>query len=69
MCCRAEEWNLANPMFTGCLRVYQADRHVRIVLYRFVNPSSRSTSDENLIAFAECPFGNNATASHFLDYS
>lgn len=22
---RAEEWDLANPLFTGCIRVYQAD--------------------------------------------
>jgi hypothetical protein len=26
---RAEDWDLANPLFTGCLRVYQADTKVR----------------------------------------
>ena len=26
---RAEDWNLASPVFTGCLKIFQADTKVR----------------------------------------
>lgn len=54
---RAEEWNLASPLFAGCLRVFHAEQRIRIVLYRYVNAASRSMSDDNLAVFAQCPFG------------
>lgn len=52
---RAEDWGLDKPVFTGCLKMFQADTKFRIVIYRLKDPSTTLTSDENLIFFAECP--------------
>lgn len=53
---RAEEWDLAKPLLTGFLRIFHNDKSsVRIVLYSYKDPTSRSTADENLQVFGECP--------------
>jgi adaptin ear-binding coat-associated protein 1/2 len=52
---RAEEWGLEKPVFTGHLKMLQADTKMRIVLYRYKDESTLLASDENLILFAECP--------------
>lgn len=30
---RAEDWKLETPLFTGCLKVYQADTKVRVLAF------------------------------------
>ena len=52
---RAEEWGLADPLFTGHLRIFQADTVLRIVLFAYRDPTSLMTADENLVLFGECP--------------
>lgn len=52
---RAEDWGLDKPVFTGALKMFQADVKFRIVIYRLKDSSTTLTSDENLIYFAECP--------------
>ena len=52
---RAEEWGLANPLFTGYLRVLQADTKLRIVVYAYRDSTKLLASDENLAKFGECP--------------
>lgn len=52
---RAEDWGIDKPLMTGHLKVFQTDDKLRIVLYRYKDPESSSSSDENLINFAECP--------------
>jgi adaptin ear-binding coat-associated protein 1/2 len=52
---RAEEWGLADPLFTGHMRVFQADTLLRIVLFAFRDPTTLMTADENLVLFGECP--------------
>lgn len=42
------------PM-TGHLKVFQRDDRLRVVLYRYLDPSSMSSAAENLAPFAECP--------------
>lgn len=54
---RAEDWDLANPLFTGCLRVYQADVKLRIVIYGFKDPKRLVVNDEDIVFFGECPIG------------
>ena len=52
---RAEEWGLANPLFTGFLRVTQADTRLKITIYAYKDPSKLLASEDNLAKFAECP--------------
>ncbi len=52
---RAEDWGLANPLFTGLLRIFQADTKLRIALYAFKDTSTLMETDENLVPFCECP--------------
>ena len=42
-------------MFTGCLKIFQADKKLRIAIYRFKDNGTLLTTDENLVLFAECP--------------
>lgn len=51
---RAEEWGLETPLLTGHLKIFQADDKLRIVLYRYKDPTSFAVGD-NLLPFAECP--------------
>ena len=52
---RAEDWGLANPLFTGLLRIFQADTKLRIALYAYKDISTLMETDENLVPFCECP--------------
>lgn len=52
---RAEEWGLANPVFTGFLIIKQGDTKLRISIYSYKNPQSLATSEDNLVLFGECP--------------
>lgn len=52
---RAEDWDLANPILTGCLKVFQADTKLRIVLYSFKDPSNTNVTAENINPIGECP--------------
>jgi hypothetical protein len=36
----------------------QADTKLRIVLYQYKDPTCRSTADDNITEFAECPVGD-----------
>ena len=54
---RAEDWGLANPLFTGVMRVFQADNRLRIVIYAYKDPKTLLATDENLNLFGECPIG------------
>lgn len=66
---RAEDWSLDSPIFTGCLRCYQADTKLRIVLYSLKDTANRSVADDNVIEFAECPIEVKAkeTITSFVD--
>mmetsp|Transcript_11478 Transcript_11478/g.18804 ORF Transcript_11478/g.18804 Transcript_11478/m.18804 type:complete len:263 (-) Transcript_11478:232-1020(-) len=52
---RAEDWNLANPLFTGCLKVFQAGNRLRVAIYAFKDPLKTSVTEENIQQFGECP--------------
>ena len=55
---RAEEWDLANPIFTGCLKVHQAGMKLLISVYSFINQDAQSSilcNPENMTLFGECP--------------
>jgi len=52
---RAEDWGLANPLFTGFLRVTQADTKLKITVYAYRDPTKLLASEDNLAKFAECP--------------
>ena len=58
---RAEDWDLANPMLTGCLKIFQKNMKLIITIYRYkdTNPTTASllpdTSDDRLEVFCECP--------------
>jgi adaptin ear-binding coat-associated protein 1/2 len=53
---RAEDWGLENPLFTGCMRIFQKDTKLRIALYAYKDTTTVGlTTDENLVAFCECP--------------
>jgi hypothetical protein len=54
---RAEDWNLAAPIFTGCLKLFQSNDGIRIVIYTFKDPKSSNTSNDNIQFFGECPIG------------
>jgi len=54
---RAEDWGLDSPIFTGFLRVFQADLKLRVAIYKYKDEKSLSSSDENLSLFGECPIG------------
>mmetsp|Transcript_29628 Transcript_29628/g.28358 ORF Transcript_29628/g.28358 Transcript_29628/m.28358 type:complete len:127 (+) Transcript_29628:266-646(+) len=51
---RAEDWGLANPLFTGALRIYQTDIKMRIALYSYKDDKTLSMVEENLVLFGEC---------------
>ena len=57
---RAEDWDLANPILTGCLKIFQINMKLRIVIYRYKNPTDptsiilTSNDDERMELFAEC---------------
>lgn len=55
---RAEDWNLANPIFTGCIKIFQADVKLFIRIYRFKDPSGLIVQDDNIQLFGECPIGS-----------
>jgi hypothetical protein len=40
---------------SGHLKVFQCDDRLRVVLYRYLDPSSLSSGPDNLAPFAECP--------------
>ena len=48
---RAEDWNLAAPLFTGALRMYQSDLKMRIALFTYNDPKTLSMAPENLTLF------------------
>lgn len=48
---RAEDWGLANPLFTGALRIYQTDIKMRIALYSYKDDKTLSMVGENLVLF------------------
>lgn len=52
---RAEDWNLATPLFTGLLRVFQADEKLRLAIYSYKDSKSLASTDDNLQLFGECP--------------
>jgi len=52
---RAEDWNLANPIFTGCLKIFQGGDKLRLVVYSFKDPLKTSVTAENIQMFGECP--------------
>lgn len=52
---RAEDWGLGSPLFTGVMKVYQADIKLRICIYSFKDPKTLNTAAENLIFFGQCP--------------
>jgi len=51
---RAEDWGLDKPVFTGAMKIFQTEKKLRIVIYRFNDPTTVLTTPENLTAFAEC---------------
>jgi hypothetical protein len=61
-CDRAEEWGLENPLFTGCLQVFQADRKLRIALYTYKDQTRLVMDAENVVPFGQCPIGELFTA-------
>ena len=52
---RAEDWGLADPLFTGLLRIFQADTKLRIALYAYKDTTTLMETNENLVPFCECP--------------
>lgn len=54
---RAEDWGLASPLFTGLLRVFQADIKLRVVVYSYRDPTTLLATPENLVQVGECPIG------------
>jgi adaptin ear-binding coat-associated protein 1/2 len=64
---RAEEWGLATPLFTGYLRVLQADTKLRIIVYAYRDPTKLLASDENLTKFGECPVAPHGDVTSFVD--
>lgn len=48
---RAEDWNLAVPMFTGALRMYQSDLKMRVAIFTYNDQKTLSMADENLTLF------------------
>ena len=52
---RAEDWGLADPLFTGLLRIFQADTKLRIALYAYKDTTTLMDTNENLVPFCECP--------------
>jgi hypothetical protein len=54
---RAEDWNLATPLFTGCLKLFQSGNTLRLVIYAFKDPKKTSVTDDNIQTFGECPIG------------
>jgi hypothetical protein len=52
---RAEDWNLETPLFTGLLRVFQADEKLRVAIYSYKDSKSLSSTDDNIQLFGECP--------------
>ena len=52
---RAEEWGLADPLFTGHMRILQTNTMLRIILYAYRDEATLMSSDENLVMFGECP--------------
>eukprot|EP01036_Dinobryon_divergens_P024534 gene24534-32996_t len=49
---RAEDWKLENPLFSGCLKIFQADSKLRIVVYSPKDGKS-AIFDENIQIFCE----------------
>ena len=48
---RAEDWNLAAPMFTGALRMFQSDHTMRVALFTYNDQKTLSMAAENLTLF------------------
>jgi hypothetical protein len=48
---RAEDWNLAVPMFTGALRMFQSDLKMRVAIFTYNDQKTLSMADENLTLF------------------
>jgi uncharacterized membrane protein YgcG len=51
----AKDWDLANPLFTGCMKVFQQDNVLKLKLFTYRDPECRSTADDNINFFGECP--------------
>ena len=65
---RAEEWDLANPLFTGALRVFQIDTKLKVVIYSYIDPTTILLSSDNLNVFAECHIGKIANICGVSDF-
>ena len=52
---RAEDWNLAVPLFTGCLKLFQAGDTLKLIIYAFKDPKNTAVVSENIQTFGECP--------------
>jgi hypothetical protein len=62
---RAEDWNLANPLLTGCVKLFQRGETLRLVIYSFKDPKNTNVTDENIQVFGECPIGKNVAVQVF----
>lgn len=54
---RAEDWNLASPLFTGCLKLSQSNYKLLLNIYSFKDSLKTSIIDENIQLFGQCPIG------------
>ena len=61
---RAEEWDLANPMTTGCCRLYQSDEQLRVALYALIDATSANRTDDNIKLFGECLVPNTISSAN-----
>jgi hypothetical protein len=66
---RAEEWGLDNPIFTGCLQFFQADRKLRLVIYSYKDQNRLIMDAESITPFGQCPIEIKAGESitNFVD--
>lgn len=46
---------MANPLFTGCLKLFQSGDTLRLAIYAFKDQQKTSITDENIQLFGECP--------------
>ena len=61
---RAEDWGLANPLFTGCLKLFQAGDALRLAIYSFKDPKKTNVTNENIQLFGECPIRKYCCVPH-----
>lgn len=60
---RAEEWDLANPLTTGCCRIYQTEKQLRVALYTLIDSTSANRTDDNIKLFGECLVPNTISSA------